>query len=218
MTHQRQQRETTARNNRRVAFLGLGVIAAMVGLTAYSPVLYDMFCKATGYGGTTQTAKVAPGGGAEATQMTVYFDASVQPDLPWRFHPVQRKVTVKVGEEKLAFYEAENLSDHPIVGQAVYNVMPDKAGLYFSKIQCFCFNEQTLEPGQKVQMPVSFFVDPGILTDADASEVRDITLSYTFYIDAAATKKLMKQRSQAGLDHSGASGAPEKTEQKSRGG
>ncbi|SNB65118.1 cytochrome c oxidase assembly protein subunit 11 [Arboricoccus pini] len=206
-----------ARKNRRVALVGVGIVAGMTALTAYSPTLYSMFCRVTGYGGTTQVAKAAPGSAAANHTVAVSFDASVQPDLPWRFRPVQRRVTVALGEEKLAFYEAKNMSDQPIVGQAVYNVAPDKAGLYFSKIQCFCFSEQTLEPGQDVQMPVSFFVDPAMLDDPDASDIRDITLSYTFYIDAAATKKLQQQRAQAKLDEMGAH-APSVTTAKSQGG
>lgn len=205
------------RRNRNVALIGLALILGMAGLVAYSPTLYTMFCKATGYGGTTQVAKAAPAN-ASAVTVNVFFDASVQPDLPWRFRPVQRKVQVRLGEEKLAFFEAENESDQPVVGQAVYNVMPDKAGLYFSKIQCFCFNEQTLEPGQKVQMPVSFFVDPALMADPDANEVRDITLSYTFYIDAAATAKLRKQRSQAAMPGAVTGGQPADGTKRSKGG
>ena len=117
------------------------------------------------------------------------------PDLKWKFQPQQRLMEVRPGEEHLAFYEAQNMDDGPVVGSAVFNVTPHKAGYYFSKVQCFCFEEQTLEPGQKVDMPVSFFVDPAMLEgDADVAAVKEITLSYTFYMDEAATAELAKKR------------------------
>ena len=115
--------------------------------------------------------------------VTVQFNADVDPDLPWRFRPAQRSLSVVVGEETLAFYEAVNRADHPVVGRAVYNVTPFKIGSYFSKVHCFCFEEQTLQAGERVEMPVSFYVDPAMLDDPDAGEVKQITLSYTFFID-----------------------------------
>jgi cytochrome c oxidase assembly protein subunit 11 len=123
----------------------------------------------------------------------VQFNADVDPNLPWTFRPAQRSVTVPVGEETLAFYEAVNRADHAVVGRAVYNVTPFKIGSYFSKIHCFCFEEQTLQSGERVEMPVSFYVDPAMLEDANTSEVRQITLSYTFFIDHEATAKLREQ-------------------------
>jgi cytochrome c oxidase assembly protein subunit 11 len=113
--------------------------------------------------------------------ITVRFDANVTPGMPWEFQPLQRTVTLKLGENALAFYKAHNSSDKPITGTASFNVSPDLAGGYFSKIECFCFKEQTLAPGESIDMPVSFFVDPSILQDRDAAHINEITLSYTFY-------------------------------------
>jgi cytochrome c oxidase assembly protein subunit 11 len=172
-----------------------GVIVAMLGLSAASVPLYDLFCRVTGYGGTPRIAAAAPGGPAEVL-VRVAFNADVDPKLAWSFHPVQREISLPPGEERLAFYEAVNRSDGPIVGRAVFNVTPDKIGSYFAKIECFCFQEQVLEPGQKVEMPVSFFVDPALLEDPSTREVRQITLSYTFYMDEAATAELIRKRAQ----------------------
>ena len=137
-----------------------------------------------------------PRAAAAAVQVRVAFNADVDPKLAWSFHPVQREISLPPGEERLAFYEAVNRSDRPIVGRAVFNVTPDKIGSYFAKIECFCFQEQVLEPGQKVEMPVSFFVDPALLEDPSTREVRQITLSYTFYMDEAATAELIRKRAQ----------------------
>jgi cytochrome c oxidase assembly protein subunit 11 len=169
------------RANRTVALFACGASLAMLGLTAASVPLYRMFCQTTGYGGTTQVAKRAPAAPLERT-MTVRFNADTDPALPWEFRPVQREVVVRLGEQRLAFFHARNRSDRPITGQAIYNVTPDKAGAYFDKIACFCFTEQTLQPGEEADMPVSFFVDPAIADDQNAREVRTITLSYTFFM------------------------------------
>ena len=155
------------------------IIAAMVVLVAATPRLYRAFCEATGFNGTTQRAERAPG--AVPGQVKVQFDANVHPGLPWRFEPEQNEVNVAPGAQTRIFYRAQNLSARTIVGQAVYNVSPDTVGKYFKKIQCFCFSEQTLKPGEKVDMPVVFFVDPGIKKDPDTRDVHEITLSYTFY-------------------------------------
>ena len=155
------------------------IIAGMVLLVALTPRLYAAFCEATGFNGTTQRADRAPG--AVAGQFKVQFDANVHPGLPWRFEPEQVSVNVAPGAQTKIFYRAENLSARAITGQAVYNVSPDIVGKYFKKIQCFCFTEQTLKVGQKVDMPVIFFVDPAIEKDPDAKQVHEITLSYTFY-------------------------------------
>lgn len=169
-----------ARNrNGKTSLILVGIVAAMVGLVAISPSLYRAFCEATGFDGTTQRAERAPG--AVAGQVKVEFDANVHPGLPWRFEPEQTFVNVAPGAQTKIFYRAQNLSARAITAQAVYNVSPDTVGKYFKKIQCFCFNEQTLQPGQKVDMPVIFFVDPAIKNDPDAREVHEITLSYTFY-------------------------------------
>ncbi|MCB1883183.1 MAG: cytochrome c oxidase assembly protein [Geminicoccaceae bacterium] len=167
----------------------VGVIVAMLGLTAASVPLYSLFCAVTGYGGTTGVAS-GEGVAVGTTEVEVAFNADVDPHLPWRFVPKQRSMRVKVGEHNLAFYEAENRSDRPIVGQAIYNVTPLKIGYYFDKVQCFCFDEQTLKPGEKVDMPVTFYVDPEMLDDPSTQEVRQITLSYTFFIDEDATAAL----------------------------
>ena len=157
----------------------LAILAGMIGLVAISPQLYRAFCEATGIDGTTQRADRAPG--AVPGQVKVQFDANVHPGLPWRFEPEQVAVNVAPGAQTKIFYYAQNLSARAITGQAVYNVSPDTVGKYFKKIQCFCFSEQMLQPGQKVDMPVIFFVDPAIEQDPDTKDVHEITLSYTFY-------------------------------------
>jgi cytochrome c oxidase assembly protein subunit 11 len=134
----------------------------------------------TGYGGTTQQASVAPGA-VSHKPITIRFDANLDPGLSWSFKPVAVTQTVQIGENALAFYRASNLATETITGTATFNVTPEIAGQYFSKIECFCFSEQTLKPGETVEMPVSFFVDPAILKDPDASAITEITLSYTFF-------------------------------------
>jgi cytochrome c oxidase assembly protein subunit 11 len=156
------------------------VILGMVGLTAAAVPLYRLFCQVTGYGGTTQRAEAAPERQLDQT-ITVRFNADVARDLPWSFAPVERAVEVRLGEQHLAFYRAHNGGNRAIVGSATFNVTPFKAGAYFSKIACFCFEEQTLQAGETVDMPVSFYVDPAILDDPDTRDVRAITLSYTFF-------------------------------------
>jgi cytochrome c oxidase assembly protein subunit 11 len=169
-----------SRNNRTA---GIAAVAglAMLGLAFASVPLYREFCQVTGYGGTTQRATFAPGADAAAGHITVRFDGNVSPKLPWRFGPAQETVRVVPGASTQIFYLAKNLSDHPITGQAAFNVSPDVVGKYFDKIQCFCFTEQTLQPGQSVKMPVIFYVDPKLRDDPDAKDVHEITLSYTFY-------------------------------------
>jgi cytochrome c oxidase assembly protein subunit 11 len=152
----------------------------MVGLSFAAVPLYRLYCQVTGYAGTTQKAD-KPSNVVLDRTITLHFDANVAPDLAWRFEPVQRTMDVKIGENALAFYRATNLSDEPLTGTAVFNVTPEAAGIHFNKIECFCFTEQTLEPGQSADMPVSFFVDPAIVDDEDASYLSELTLSYTFY-------------------------------------
>jgi cytochrome c oxidase assembly protein subunit 11 len=166
-------------SNRKTLLILLLIVAGMVVLVAFTPRLYRAFCEATGFNGTTQRADRAPG--AVPGQVKVQFDANVHPGLPWRFEPEQVSVIVAPGAQTKIFYRAQNLSARAITGQAVYNVSPDIVGKYFKKIQCFCFTEQTLQPGQTVDMPVVFFVDPAIKQDVDARNVHEITLSYTFY-------------------------------------
>ena len=155
------------------------IVAAMIGVAFASVPLFRIFCEATGFAGTPQRAERAPG--AVAGQVGVRFDANVHPGLPWRYEPKQTTVRVKPGAQTQIFYRAQNLSAKSITGQAVFNVSPDQVGKYFKKIQCFCFNEQTLKPGQTVDMPVIFFVDPDFAKDEDTKSIDEITLSYTFY-------------------------------------
>jgi len=160
----------------------LSLVAVMLVLVSFSTTLYRMFCSATGAAGTTQRASASTGLGARS--VTVAFATATAPGLPWRFVPLQREVRIRLGEESLVFFQAENLSDQPIVGHATFNVTPDKIGIYFKKIQCFCFTEERLGPHQKVEMPVTFFVDRAMGSDPSTSEVADITLSYTFFRSA----------------------------------
>jgi cytochrome c oxidase assembly protein subunit 11 len=185
------------RANAATALLLAGVIVAMLGLTAAAVPLYDLFCRVTGYGGTTQVAKEVPSAAPGSQTITVRFNADTDPALPWAFEPEQRQVTVAVGEQSLAFYRARNRSERPIVGQAIYNVTPFKAGQYFGKIACFCFDEQVLQPGEEVDMPVSFYVDPAILSDPDTQDVHTITLSYTFFMLEDETDALAENRQPA---------------------
>ena len=178
-------------SNRRTAAAVVAAVVGMVGLAFASVPLYRMFCESTGYGGTPGIAR-AGGPEIEASErrVTVRFDSNVQPNVPWRFQPVLRKVDVRLGESSLAFFEAENLSDVPVVGQATFNVTPYKAGPYFVKIACFCFQEQMLKPGEKVSMPVSFYIDPAIAEDRDTGDIETITLSYTFFRAMDEAQKL----------------------------
>lgn len=173
----------TAPHNRnlRTAFVMGALALAMVGLAFASAPLYRLFCQVTGYGGTTQVATNAYDAPILNRQMTVSFTADAAPALPWRFEPVQKHVRLKVGEEALVFYRVTNLSDEEMVGTATFNVTPHKAGPYFSKIECFCFTEQRLAAGESREMPVTFFIDPAIADDANLDEVKEITLSYTFF-------------------------------------
>jgi cytochrome c oxidase assembly protein subunit 11 len=171
---------TRRARNRTVVFLSLGVIVAMFGLVAASVPLYRLFCQVTGFGGTTQRAEAGSEVVSERS-ITVRFNADVNSRLPWRFHAEQRDLRLAIGESGLAFYQATNLSARTVTGTATFNVTPFKAGPYFNKIQCFCFTEQTLQPGETVDMPVTFFVDPAILDDPNLADVHTITLSYTFF-------------------------------------
>lgn len=166
----------------RTAMLALLMAVFMTGLGYAAVPLYRMFCQVTGFAGTTRNAagEVAPGAVA-GKSISVRFDANHVNELPWSFKPEATTATVAIGERQMAFYIAKNLSDKPITGAASYNVSPASAGAYFAKIQCFCFTEQTLQPGQEVRMPVIYYVDPKILDDQDAKQISEITLSYTFY-------------------------------------
>ncbi|GAB4522199.1 MAG: cytochrome c oxidase assembly protein [Parvularculaceae bacterium] len=167
--------------NARIAAICVGVVGGMVALSFAAVPLYDAFCRVTGFGGTVQRAPAIAGEVLDRS-MTIQFDASRARDMPWKFKPMQFSQTLRIGELGLAFYEAENPTDHEIVGMATYNVSPLKAGPYFNKIECFCFTEQVLGPGERVEMPVTYFVDPAIADDPTLDDVTTITLSYTFHI------------------------------------
>ena len=164
-----------------------GLVAAMVGLSFAAVPLYRMFCQVTGYGGVPQRAEAAPAQAIDRN-IQVRFDANVDRSLPWSFAPVERQVDVKIGETTLAFFKADNKSDAPVKGTAVFNVVPERAARYFNKIECFCFKEQTLAPRQSAEMPVTFFIDPKIVDDDDTKNISEITLSYTFYRSDAGGK------------------------------
>jgi len=184
----------TPSRHRRLALVLVAGVAAMIGLTYASVPFYRIFCQVTGFGGYTQRADHAPSAALER-MVTVRFNADVNVGLPWLFAPLQREVRVHVGETGMAYFRAQNMAGRRVTGQATFNVTPDKAGLYFTKIACFCFNEQTLEPGQSVDMPVTFFVDPKLASDPKMADVQTITLSYTFFRavdDGAQTSQLPK--------------------------
>lgn len=167
------------RRNRR-AGIGIAAVAVgMVGLSFASVPLYNLFCAVTGYNGTVQTGQAAPG--ATDRIITIRFAGQTDRNLPWNFRPEQASMTVRLGEEGLAFYSATNQAATPVTGISVYNVTPEKVGRYFHKVACFCFDEQTLAPGQRADMPVSFWVDPRIAEDPNTRDVTAITLSYSFF-------------------------------------
>ena len=168
-----------SRNNRTAAIMAvLGLL--MLGLAFASVPLYRVFCQVTGFGGTTQRAEEAPGA-IVGREIGVRFDANIDDKLPWKFEPVQETVRIEPGAATKIYYRATSLVARPTTGQAVFNVSPAEVGKYFSKIECFCFTEQTLKGGQSVEMPVVFFVDPKVRQDPDTKGVDEITLSYTFY-------------------------------------
>ncbi len=172
------------RNRRLAAILGL-MSLGMVGMSFAAVPLYRLFCQITGYGGTTQVAEQAPDMVKERT-LKIRFDANVNPGLPWTFRPEQLEVEVKVGESGLVFYMARNEAAVPTAGMATFNVTPLKAGQFFNKVACFCFDQQVLQPGEQVDMGVSFFIDPAIMNDRNLDDVNTITLSYTFFADPDA--------------------------------
>ena len=165
-------------------------LVAFMGVASFAAVpFYNWFCKVTGYGGTTTSASINTKEVLSKT-IKIRFDGSKDANLEWNFTPLQQEIEIRIGETGLAFYEAFNPTDRPIAGQASYNVVPFAAGSYFTKIDCFCFQEQILEPGERVQMPVSFYVDPDIVEDREAKFVKSITLSYTFYEIDLPTEEL----------------------------
>ena len=187
MNSRQPDNEAINARNRRTAVGAAGMAVVMIGAAYAAVPLYDLFCRVTGYGGTTQVAVEAPASIA-TREITIRFDASLNRGMPWSFEAPEQPVQLSIGEQGLAFYEAYNPTDRVITGTATYNVSPSKAGIYFSKIDCFCFTEQVLEPGQRVDMPVSFFVDPEILIDPEMDDVKTITLSYTFFKASETTR------------------------------
>lgn len=172
--------------NVRTALIAAAGVVGMTGVGFASVPLYRMFCQVTGFGGTTQKADAAPG--ATDRKVKVAFDSNTSSGLPWSFKPDQRANNIAIGERDVAFYTARNTSDRAVTGTATFNVTPLQAGKYFSKIECFCFTEQTLQPGEEIRMPVIYFVDPRLATDPDTSDIQEITLSYTFYpVDSSKT-------------------------------
>lgn len=176
-----------SRSNALIAGLLVTSIGGMAGLSFAAVPLYRMFCEATGYGGIPQI-RGAAGPGATDRSIEVRFNATTSPNLPWRFRPDQSAINVKLGEDRLASYTGHNRAQQPVTGVATYNVTPEKAGPYFHKTACFCFDEQTLAPGQQMPFPLSFWVDPAIADDPNTRDVKSITLSYTFFrsLDDAA--------------------------------
>ena len=168
------------RRNRTTSLLLAAVVCGMVGLSFASVPLYRLFCQATGFSGTTQRAAAAPGQATDAV-VTVRFDAMTAPELGWDFRPLETAVRVHPGEQRQVFFRAVNRTSETVTGTATYNVTPTKTGIYFDKLQCFCFNEQQLGPGESRDMSVVFFVDPDLLTDPNTSDVSTITLSYTMF-------------------------------------
>ncbi len=168
------------KRHRALAAWCIALVITMVGASYAAVPLYRLFCQVTGFDGTPRIATSVPSVGLDKT-VTVRFDGNVAPGLPWKFEPVQNTVEAKIGESMLVFYRATNISDKPVKGSATFNVFPEIAAVYFNKVQCFCFTEQLLAPGESVEFPVSFFVDPEIVHDKDARKVTHITLSYTFY-------------------------------------
>jgi cytochrome c oxidase assembly protein subunit 11 len=163
-----------------IAFCCGGVVAIMIGMSFAAVPLYSWFCRTTGYGGTTQVAKAAPQQTSDRT-VTVRFDANVAAGLPWRFEPEQRTIEVKLGQVATVYYSVTNETARVTAGQAGYNVNPSTVGIYFEKINCFCFTEQTMKPGERRDMAVVFYVDPKLAEDSEQDRVDLITLSYTFY-------------------------------------
>jgi len=182
--------------NVKVLAICLGLALGMVGMGYAAVPLYDLFCRVTGYGGTTQTAQYDAGQILDRT-VTVRFDASRSRDFPWEFEPLQREMTVRVGETALAFYRVTNPTDAPVTGIATYNVTPFKMGPYFAKLECFCFTEQTLGPGESMDMPVVFFIDPLMDEERRIDDVRSVTLSYTFFEASDSQARNLAERTPA---------------------
>ncbi len=183
--------------NLKTALLAGSIALGMVGLGFASAPLYKRFCQATGFDGTTMRVSEAHAATIKSTDVpiTIRFDANKSSELPWEFHPEQPTDKISVGARDMQIFIAKNSSDHEITGTATFNVVPELAGKYFNKIQCFCFSEQTLKAGEQVRMPVLYYVDPKILTDPDTKDIQEITLSYTFYPVEPANKAVPSDKS-----------------------
>ena len=190
MTKSNEHKEGKQGGNASIALLCVGLVAGM-GTLAYASVpLYKIFCQVTGYGGTTQTAVTLDGVKISDKSITVRFDANISPSLNWDFVPVERQVITRLGEQTQISYQAVNNSSEPLTGTATFNVTPQSAGAYFNKIECFCFTETTLQPGESIDMPVVFFVDPEITDEEETQNINTITLSYTFFETEPSEKPL----------------------------
>lgn len=187
-------------NNRKVALVALSIALGMLGLGYASVPLYRIFCEATGYDGTTRRVDEAQAATVKDSgrTITVRFDANVERGMPWEFKPLQHTDTISIGVRDMALFWAKNDSKQTVTGTASFNVEPEQAARYFNKIQCFCFTEQTLKPGEEARMPVIYYVDPGILTDPDNKDVQEITLSYTFHVTANSDAKALDQSKTGG--------------------
>ncbi len=168
-------------NNKKTAISVVYIVLGMFFLAFASFPLYNLFCKATGYGGTPKVSLGQESKMLGNRVVKIEFNADLAPGLDWKFEPLQRSVEVRVGENKQVYYSSENLTNNEEVGMATFNVLPEKAAMYFNKVQCFCFNQQTLKPHEKIKMPVVFFVDPKFESDPEMADVKTITLSYTFF-------------------------------------
>lgn len=188
------------KSNGKLALVMLSLAVGMLGLGFASVPLYRIFCQVTGYGGTTQRANSAQAATVKDSgrTMSVRFDANVERGMPWEFAPLQRTDTVSIGARDMALFVAKNDSDQTVTGTASFNVEPEQAAKYFNKIQCFCFTEQTLRPGQQVRMPVLYYIDPAILDDPDNKDVEQITLSYTFHVTRVGDAKTLDQNGAGG--------------------
>ena len=188
------------KSNRKVALVMLSLAGGMLGLGFASVPLYRIFCQVTGYGGTTQRADAAQAATIKDSghTMSVRFDANVERGMPWEFEPLQRTDTVSIGARDMALFRAKNDSKQTVTGTASFNVEPEQAAKYFNKIQCFCFTEQTLKPGEEVRMPVLYYIDPKILDDPDNKDVEQITLSYTFHVTSTGDAKVLDQSKAGG--------------------
>lgn len=192
--------ERAQQSNRKVALVALSLALGMLGLGYASVPLYRIFCQVTGYGGTTKRVDAAQAASIvdSGRMMSVRFDANTARDMPWEFKPLQVKDSVSIGVRDMALFWAKNDSDKPITGTASFNVEPEQAAKYFNKIQCFCFTEQTLQPGEEVRMPVLYYIDPAILDDPDNKDVAEITLSYTFHLTSVGDAKTLDQNNTGG--------------------